>query len=137
MKEYTGKKISTFKERFSELCNSKLQGTTELAHELRVSRQTINAWKIGTRSPKDLTVKSIADYFTVSIEWLMGYDVHKYNIPPMNLSLAGEKPPDETPKTEEARILAKGIDKLDPEQRAQALAVVKAMFAQHPEIFKD
>ena len=42
--------------------------------------------------------------------------------------------PDE-PHTEEAKILAKGIDKLDPEQRAQALAVVKAMFAQHPEIF--
>ena len=41
------------------------------------------------------------------------------------------------PQTTEARILAKGIDKLDPEQRAQALAVVKAMFAQHPEIFND
>lgn len=41
------------------------------------------------------------------------------------------------PQTPEARILARGIDKLDPEQRAQALAVVKAMFAQHPEIFND
>ena len=52
----------------------------------------------------------------------------------MNLGLFGE---DDTPKTEEARILSRGIDRLSPEERAQALAVVKAMFAQHPEIFKD
>lgn len=41
------------------------------------------------------------------------------------------------PQSPEARILAKGIDMLPPEQRAQALAVVRAMFAQHPEIFEE
>lgn len=44
---------------------------------------------------------------------------------------------DNVPQTPEARILSRGIDKLNPEQRAQALAVVKAMFAQHPELFDD
>ena len=46
-----------------------------------------------------------------------------------------EDPPD-YPHTEEAKILAKGIDKLPPEQRAQALAVVRAMFAIHADYFE-
>ena len=39
------------------------------------------------------------------------------------------------PHTEEARILAKGIDKLPLEQREQALNVVRAMFAQYADYF--
>lgn len=49
---------------------------------------------------------------------------------------ADEKPPD-APVTHEARILAKGIDKLPKEQREQALAVVRAMFSMHEDYFKD
>ena len=40
------------------------------------------------------------------------------------------------PRTAEARILAKGVDQLEPEQREQALAVVRAMFAQHSDYFE-
>lgn len=40
------------------------------------------------------------------------------------------------PHTPEARILAKGIDKLPPEQRAQALAVMRAMFSLHADYFE-
>ncbi|MBO5987292.1 MAG: helix-turn-helix transcriptional regulator, partial [Lachnospiraceae bacterium] len=72
MSNYTGKKIKTFRERFVELCNESPLGTVSLADKLHVSRQTINAWKVGTRSPKDLTVIAIAKHFGVSVEWLMG-----------------------------------------------------------------
>lgn len=41
----------------------------------------------------------------------------------------------EEPKTIEAQILARGIDKLPREQREQALNVVKAMFAQYADYF--
>lgn len=44
-------------------------------------------------------------------------------------------PPD-SPQTSEARILAKGIDKLPKEQREQALAVVRAMFAKYADYFE-
>ena len=50
--------------------------------------------------------------------------------------LSPDEPPDDSPHTEEAKILAKGIDKLPPEQRAQALAVVRAMFAIHADYFE-
>lgn len=40
------------------------------------------------------------------------------------------------PRTQEARILARGIDQLPREQRGQALAVIRAMFGQYAEYFK-
>ena len=138
MSEYTKKKISTFKDRFSELCDKSPMNDTAIADALNVSRQTVCSWKAGTRSPKKPTVISIANYFEVDTAWLMGFDVspepslHSLVNNAIHAGMAMAQP-----QTEEARILAKGIDKLDPEQRAQALAVVKAMFAQHPEIFKD
>ena len=48
-----------------------------------------------------------------------------------------EKPPEpDGPKTIEARIVSGGMDKLPKEQREQILNVVRAMFAQHPELFE-
>lgn len=40
------------------------------------------------------------------------------------------------PHTEEARILAKGIDQLPKEQREQALSVVRAMFVKYADYFE-
>lgn len=42
----------------------------------------------------------------------------------------------EMPVTSEARILARGIDKLPEEERKKALAVVQAMFAQYADYFE-
>ena len=138
MSEYTNKKISTFKDRFSELCDKSPMNDTAIADALNVSRQTVCSWKSGARSPKKPTVISIANYFDVDTAWLMGFDVSpEPSIRSLvnNAVYAGMVMAQ--PQTEEARILSRGIDRLSPEERAQALAVVKAMFAQHPEIFKD
>lgn len=75
---YTGKKMTTFKERFSDLCAGSTKTDSEIAAALKVSKQTISAWKIGTRSPKEPTIISIASYFYVRVDWLMGFDVEKY-----------------------------------------------------------
>ena len=45
-------------------------------------------------------------------------------------------PASDHPMTPEARILAKGIDKLPQEQREQALSVVRAMFAKYADYFE-
>lgn len=42
----------------------------------------------------------------------------------------------EMPATSEARILARGIDKLPESERKKALAVVQAMFAQYADYFE-
>ena len=43
---------------------------------------------------------------------------------------------DNQPKTAEARILAKGVDRLPQEQREQALTVFRAVFANHADYFE-
>ena len=44
--------------------------------------------------------------------------------------------PSDIPRTSEARILAKGIDKLPQEQREQALSVIRAMFVKYADFFE-
>ena len=56
--EHTGRKVTTFKERLSDLCAESPLNDTEIARELHVSKQTLSAWKCGTRSPKELTIIS-------------------------------------------------------------------------------
>lgn len=76
---YTNKKTATFRERLTELCIESPYSDTELAAKLKVSKQTLSAWKSGTRSPKENTIIAIAQYFGVTVQWLMGFDVPKKN----------------------------------------------------------
>jgi len=74
---YTGLKVATFKERFNELCENNPQNASGIADDLRVSRQTVSAWRSGYRSPKEPTIIAIAKHFHVTVPWLMGFDVEK------------------------------------------------------------
>lgn len=74
---YTGEKISTFRDRFCELTNESGKTTVEVAKDLHVSNQTVSAWRIGVRSPKEPTIIAIANHFNVDVAWLMGFDVQK------------------------------------------------------------
>ena len=70
-------KVSTFQNRFNTLFEESEQTTISLGKALHVSSQTISAWNLGTRSPKEPTIIAIADYFGVNVEWLMGFNVEK------------------------------------------------------------
>lgn len=73
----TGLKVATFQQRFAQLFEESEKTTTALSKELHISNQTVSAWKIGTRSPKEPTIIAIAKYFGVNVAWLMGFDVEK------------------------------------------------------------
>jgi len=75
--KYTKEKVATFQQRFKELCDSNPTTDTALAEKLGVSKQTISSWKSGHRSPKKPMIVSIARFFGVSVDWLMGFDVPK------------------------------------------------------------
>lgn len=77
MDTYSGTKVSTFRERFLELCESSSMSATSIAKALHVSKPTISAWKSGDRSPKQPTIIMIARYFRVNVAWLMGFDVQR------------------------------------------------------------
>lgn len=103
---------------------------SELSEKTGISEANISNYINGKYIAKQDKCFLLARALNVDPGWLMTGDEPKKA--EMKLNLFGAQP-----QTDEARILAKGIDKLDPEERARALAVVKAMFAQHPELFND
>ena len=74
---FTGKKVSNFQERFTQLVEESGMSLLKLSKELHMSNQTLSAWRSGVRSPKEPTIMAVADYFNVSFGWLMGFDVIK------------------------------------------------------------
>jgi len=74
---FTGKRVSTFQERFSQLVDESGKSLLKLSKELHMSNQTLSAWRTGQRSPKEPTIIAVANYFGVNVGWLMGFDVIK------------------------------------------------------------
>lgn len=64
--------MSNFSERLKELRIAKGILQRELADYIKVSRVTITQYENGSRSPDDEIKKKIAEYFNVSLDYLMG-----------------------------------------------------------------
>lgn len=64
--------MSGFSDRLKELRTEKGILQRELADYLKVSRVTITQYETGNRSPDDEIKKKIAEYFNVSLDYLMG-----------------------------------------------------------------
>lgn len=60
-----------FFERYSELCNSVNGTPNSIAKQLGISSGSVTAWKNGTE-PRPKTLSKIADYFSVSVDYLLG-----------------------------------------------------------------
>lgn len=99
----------------------------ELALTIGVSQPTISEWEAQKKDPSGERLRKLAEFFKVDELMILGKGIVDVSQP--------QEPPDQ-PKTEEARILAKGIDKLPKEQREQALAVIRAMFAKYQDYFE-
>lgn len=65
--------ISTFAKRLDYLISQSGRSASSIARDLKVSKQTISAWQTGTRTPKYPTMVTMAQYFSVDQEWLMGF----------------------------------------------------------------
>lgn len=54
----------------------------QLAIDLHVSQPTVSDWESGKKTPSAKNTKRIADYFSVSIDYLLGYEIaEELNIP--------------------------------------------------------
>ena len=92
----------------------------ELGNLIGVKKAAINKYETGiVVNLKQDTIAALAKALHVS---------------PVEL-LSPEDPPPDQPVTSEARILAKGIDRLPQEEREQALAVVRALFTKYADYF--
>ena len=57
---------------FKRLCDNKRVKPSNVAIELGIPTSTISGWKLGQYKPKTDKLKKIADYFEVSLDYLLG-----------------------------------------------------------------
>lgn len=108
----------------------------ELSIAIGVSQPTVSDWEKNKKDPSGENLKKLADFFGVDELIVMGrgvidltQDISAQNTLTKNV--------EGIPKTIEAKIISGGVDKMTKAQREQVLAVVKAMFANHPELFEE
>lgn len=120
----------------------------QLALEIGVSNATVSDWEHQRKNPTGKRLKKLAEYFGVDEGFILGYGMENPNLfVPENPKISGKSETEQIvehvleqlgqiPKTQEAQIIAKGIDQLPREQREQALNVVRAMFTQYSNFFE-
>lgn len=123
----------------------------ELAIAIGVSCPTVSAWESNKKDPSGERLQKLSKYFDVDPLVILGKGSFVPDQPglfvPIKPEISGKSETDQIierllekldnqPKTAEARILAKGVDRLPPEQREQALTVFRAVFANHADYFE-
>ena len=93
----------------------------DLGRAIGVQRSAINKYEKGIVDIKSSTLSLIA---------------HALDIPVSALLDDLEEPPDQ-PQTKEAKLLARGVDKMPKEQREQLLNVFKAIYPQYAGYFEE
>jgi transcriptional regulator with XRE-family HTH domain len=61
-----------FCQRLRQLRQDKNMTITQIANEFEVTKQTVSRWELGDRIPTLDTATAIADYFDVSLDYLVG-----------------------------------------------------------------
>ena len=96
----------------------------QLADALNVSQSTIASWEKGTRQPTTDFIPTLAEFYGISIDRLLGMiDDTPTNQPKI-------------PVTHEARILAAGIDRMPATDRKKALDIMNTVFDQYRDYFE-
>ena len=66
-----------FSIRRNELRMNKGLSQRELASIFKVSTGTVGNWEVGTREPDYTTLMKLANFFNVSVDYLLGADEHR------------------------------------------------------------
>ena len=72
--------FETFRSHLMDLLQSRGHSFSSLGAALKLSPSTLSRWVAGDRAPTLEYVIKIADYFNVSVDWLLGRDGDRYNI---------------------------------------------------------
>lgn len=110
---------------------------TEFAKRIFVTPGAVSQWETGRTVPDTERLMAIAKEFSIPLDYFSdNSDGKKYTETELIKQHLLIELGASQPKTAEAKILAKGIDKLPKAQREQALNVVRAMFAQYYDYFE-
>lgn len=98
----------------------------ELAIEIGVSRPTVSDWEANKKDPSGERLRKLAEYFDVDELVILGKGV---------VDLTQSQPA--APQTQEARIISGAVDRLPQVQRETILNMLRALLANHPELFEE
>lgn len=102
--------MNTF-QRIQHLADKKGMSIAELERKLNLSNGSIARWKKSAPSSRGLTI--IADYFDVSVDYLLGREKDEYS---------GED------KSEDILIMHRATENMTEAQRQKALTILETMF---------
>ena len=97
-----------FNEKLAQLRKKNNLSQADLANKLGFSSSTVAMWEIGKREPNIATIKKIAEYFDVSIDYLLGY----------------EHMEDDLKELEQA-LIKNGLDNMQLEQALKIIDILK------------
>lgn len=67
-----GRDVLAFYTIFEQLCSERGVTPTQVARDNGITQQTVSHWKTRDSTPKAQTVQKLADYFGVSVDYLLG-----------------------------------------------------------------
>lgn len=63
---------------FVQLCKERGVSTYQAAKDAHIGQSTISEWRLGTSVPRDKTLRKLADYFGVTLEYMKGESQERY-----------------------------------------------------------
>lgn len=117
-----------FRKNLNDFLSSSGKLQKDLADYVGAKTTTVSGWTRGISYPRADSMEKIAMFFGVPTSRLVGDSFSEENQP------ISEYP--EQPKNENIRLLINGLNKLSPEQIAQATEMMKIMFAQYADYFE-
>jgi transcriptional regulator with XRE-family HTH domain len=120
----------------------------ELALEIGVSNASVSDWENGKKDPTGERLEKLADFFGVEKSEILGqgrYDARDM-FKPADPKIVGVTETEQIvqyvlnkldSKTPEIKIVSGMMEKMTKAQQEQVVAVVRAMFASHPEILEE
>ena len=120
--------MATFAQRLKSLRQETGYLQKEIAAKLSISRSTLGSWESGNRIPELGTAQRLADFFNVSVDYLLGRtDSRTERLPPETIET--KKPKDLIRYLEQSEVMFDGeIYKLDEEGRAKVRAALELAF---------
>lgn len=126
--------MSSFAENLKRIRMERQMSQEEFAKLLHTSKQNISRYESGAVSPKITSAAKFAEILGVSLSELNGeentviIDIKKSTKAILNSYV---------PQTDEARILAKGFDRMPEAERKRAVDMAKLIFAAYADLFKE
>ncbi len=107
-------------ERFEQLLKERGINVAEFCKATGIANSTITDWKKGRYTPKTDKIQKIADFFNVSMDYLMGTDDQKYSDENAELlAMLANNP--------ELLEAIKTISKFEPTKKKMVLALIKEL----------